>query len=64
MSRLDIKAITYMVDEIRESGYDLNEWEEKFMETMDRVVENEWTISEKQEASLKKIHEKATDIHG
>lgn len=64
MGRLDIKAITYMVDEIRESGYELNEWETDFMSTMDRVVENEWTISEKQEAALKKIHEKATDVNG
>ena len=60
MPEYTVKDVAFYVNEIRDTGHTPSEWEEKFLESMDKLVENNWKVSEKQMSCLLKIYEKAT----
>lgn len=56
------KDAAFMIKEIDDAQKDLTAWEEDFMQSMRDWVDNGRDLTEKQAASLTKIHEKATEL--
>lgn len=56
----DVKAMVEAIDlAVENDQYDLNEWEDEFLKTIRRYLAEGIPLSEKQDACLEKIWEKA-----
>lgn len=64
MKHLTASEIKELIAQIEDVEPVLNEWEEKFMESIKENIEDEKRITEKQEDCLQRIYDKVTKEEG
>lgn len=49
------------VQELQKDEYDLTEWEENFVVSMEERIEKKWNLSDAQKDKIKEIHDRYVD---